>query len=483
MLYGFGLDAFGNDNFGSYQIESDSRQFYGGAPLEQFKGYRRFLYNLSTAGHALFDSLLLTFYANFFLPPREEKGMQAFVSDVNILGFLPILGLIMLFGRLVDMVADPTIASFSDRSKSKIGRRRFFMLIAALPLCVSTILVFYPPVRGDSWINAVYLAIMMGVFFWSYTTYVAPYLALIPELGHTEKERVGMTTVQALLAIVGAAIPMLGGPILIGTFVQTSTPTQSYQHMVVIISIVGFLLLTAAIFAVNEKKYSTAVESKVPLLESFLQTMNNKPFIIFLVANLCNWYVFNTLRSITIHIGKTLMHVNEEFLTINFAILFGSAGICFILILLLLKKVDKKQIFVAGLIAFAVLSLLISFTGMIPGVDPVIYAIVLYALFGFPVAVLLVIPNVFISELCDYDYTITGERKEAMYFGAHGFFQKLILGIAAAVFTFFFTTFGKDVANPLGVRLSTAACSVVAIIGMAFILGYPSEKVKQKIKG
>jgi glycoside/pentoside/hexuronide:cation symporter, GPH family len=320
----------------------------------------------------------------------------------------------------------------------------------------------------------------MGIFFWSYTTYVAPYLALIPELGHTEKERVGMTTVQALLSIVGAAVPMLGGPMLIGMFMTSSTPTQSYQYMVVIVAAIGFVLLLSAIFSVNEKKYSNAVVSKSSLIESFLKTIKNKPFVIFLGANLCNWYVFNTLRSISNHIGITLMHVSESFLTINFAILFGSAGLCFILLLVLLKKIDKKKLFVAGLISFAILSFLISFTGMVP-IDPVIYAVTIYALLGFPVAVLLVIPNVFISELCDYDFKITGERREAMYFGSHGFFQKLILAIAAAVFTFLFSTFGKDIANPTGVRLSTIVCSVVALVGMFVLLAYPSEKVKAKI--
>jgi GPH family glycoside/pentoside/hexuronide:cation symporter len=452
--------------------------------LEQFKGKRLFFYNLSTAGHALFDSLLLTFYAGFFLPPKEEvaKGMQPFISDVNLLGFLPILGLIMIFGRVVDAITDPTIASFSDRSRSKIGRRKFFMCIAALPLAASTILVFFPPIQAVSWINAVYLAVTMGIFFWAYTTYVAPYLALIPELGHTETERVKITTVQALLSIVGAALPMLGGFALIGFFMQTMSPTQSYQYMVIIMSVIGIVLLSTAIFAVDEKRYSDAVVSKVPLLESFMKTIKNKPFIIFLVANLCNWYVFNTLRSISNHIGLTLMHVNESFMTITFAILFGSAGLCFILLLFLLKTIDKKKLFIAGLISFSLLSFLISFTGVVL-MDPVVYAIIIYALLGFPVAVLLVIPNVFISELCDYDYKITGERREAMYFGSHGFFQKLILGIAAGVFTFLFSTFGKDVANPMGVRLSTIVCSVVAIIGMFVLLAYPSEKVKAKIKG
>jgi len=40
--------------------------------MEQFKGIRRFLYNGSTAGWALLDSIFLTFYVAFLLPPKEK---------------------------------------------------------------------------------------------------------------------------------------------------------------------------------------------------------------------------------------------------------------------------------------------------------------------------------------------------------------------------------------------------------------------------
>ncbi|MFW5712060.1 MAG: hypothetical protein ACOCZA_08935, partial [Spirochaetota bacterium] len=76
---------------------------------EAFTGIRRFAYNLSAAGWTLLDSLLLTYYVVFLLPPQEriDQGMIQFVSDRYVLGGLTALGAIMLFGRLVDAVADP----------------------------------------------------------------------------------------------------------------------------------------------------------------------------------------------------------------------------------------------------------------------------------------------------------------------------------------------------------------------------------------
>ena len=96
--------------------------------MEQFKGIRRLLYNASTAGWSLLDSIFLTFYVAFLLPPKEKiaEGMVAFISNERFLGIFTVLGAVMIFGRIVDAVADPLVAYWSDRSRSALGRRRLF---------------------------------------------------------------------------------------------------------------------------------------------------------------------------------------------------------------------------------------------------------------------------------------------------------------------------------------------------------------------
>jgi GPH family glycoside/pentoside/hexuronide:cation symporter len=106
-----------------------------------------------------------------------------------------------------------------------------------------------------------------------------------------------------------------------------------------------------------------------------------------------------------------------------------------------------------------------------------------FCLSGFPVAIFLVMPNVFISEICDLDFKQTGERREAMYFGVHGFFVKFILALSAATLAFFYSTFGKDIANPLGVRLTIVAAAVVVVIGFLVFLNYPLLETKKDSTG
>lgn len=444
--------------------------------MEQFKGIRRFLYNASTAGWSLLDSIFLTFYVAFLLPPKEKiaEGMVAFISNDRFLGIFTVLGAVMIFGRIVDAVADPLVAYWSDRSHSPVGRRRLFLIVGSVPLAVCPVLVFFPPIPGTSWINGIYLSLVFGLYFFAFTLYVGPYLALIPELGHAEKERLGMTTAQGYFSLVGNAIAMIGGPLLIGLYLASRGQVGAYRLMAITLAVPGFLLTYLAIFAVNEKRYSSAKPSTLPLKESFLQTVKDKAFIIYLLANIALWFLFNIIRASAIPIAITLVKADEAFASTMFTLFFAAAAICFPFVNLMARRIGLKTVMILGLGSFALLSFLFSITGLGP-VNPRVWVLVVGGLSGFPIAVLLIIPNVILSELCEIDARKTGQRREAMFFGVQGFFMKLNLGLSTASLALMYSLFGKDIADPLGVRMAPVLGSVVAVAGLLVMTRYPAK--------
>ncbi len=442
--------------------------------MEQFKGIRRLLYNASTAGWSLLDSVFLTFYVAFLLPPKEKiaEGMVAFISNERFLGIFTVLGAVMIFGRIVDAVADPLVAYWSDRSRSALGRRRLFLILGSLPLAVSPVLVFYPPIPATSWINGVYLAAVFGLYFFAFTLYVGPYLALIPELGHNERERLGMTTAQGYFSLLGSAIAMIGGPLLIGLYLASRGPVGAYRLTAITLVIPGFILASLAVFAVDEKRYSSARPSTLPLKESFVLTIKNRAFLIYLLANICLWFLFNIIRSSAIPVAITLVKADEAFAGTMFTLFFAAAAVCFPLIYLLVRRTGLKTVMILGLGSFAVLSVLFSLTGLV-GNNPRVWVLAVAALMGFPIAVVLIVPNVILAELCEADAAKTGQRREAMFFGVQGFFMKLNLGLSTASLALLYSLFGKDIADPLGVRLSPMLGSLVAAIGLLVMTRYP----------
>ena len=101
---------------------------------------RKLFYSFGTAGYSTLEMLIVTYLAYYTLPPSEAQLPQ--LIPETLFGLLPMLGVIMLFGRVLDSITDPIIANLSDSAKFRMGRRVPFMLLAVLPLVLSAIFLF-----------------------------------------------------------------------------------------------------------------------------------------------------------------------------------------------------------------------------------------------------------------------------------------------------------------------------------------------------
>ena len=82
---------------------------------------KQIAYALGQFGWSLLSGIIGS-YLIFYYIPTKESGIMTVIPQVAFLGFLTIIGLITMIGRLFDAVTDPWIATLSDRSKSKKGR-------------------------------------------------------------------------------------------------------------------------------------------------------------------------------------------------------------------------------------------------------------------------------------------------------------------------------------------------------------------------
>ena len=175
-------------------------------------------------GWAMLSGIISNWLVYFYQPDKTaiSQGQTVFIPQgLVVFGIFTIIGGITAFGRIFDAFTDPMIASLSDRCTSKNGRRIPFLKWASLPLAFSTVLVFWSPVNKNSWINGVFLLVMILAYYLSITAYCTPYNALIPELGHTQQERLNISTVISFTFIAGTAVAYLA-PTIWGLFIPAS---------------------------------------------------------------------------------------------------------------------------------------------------------------------------------------------------------------------------------------------------------------------
>jgi len=106
---------------------------------------------------------------------------------------------IFFSGRFMDGVIDPVAGFISDNFQSKRGRRIPFIAAMTVPAALVSFLLWVPPYPGGAhWLNAVYLFVLVQLFFVCWTFLANPYMALLPEITSDLDERVNIATMQAV---------------------------------------------------------------------------------------------------------------------------------------------------------------------------------------------------------------------------------------------------------------------------------------------
>ena len=128
--------------------------------VRDLPGAKIWAFAVGQFGWALLSGIISNWLVYFYQPDNETiaQGQTVFVPQgLAILGVVTVVGGITAFARFFDAFVDPAVASLSDRCDARSGRRMPFLKFAAAPLALVTVLVFWSPVNGTSWVNAAVL--------------------------------------------------------------------------------------------------------------------------------------------------------------------------------------------------------------------------------------------------------------------------------------------------------------------------------------
>ncbi len=420
----------------------------------------KILYASSSAGWAMIDRIVITWLMYYYITTTDMG--EPLLKPV-------VFGLILFIGRLVDAVADPLVALWSDNFKSNKGRRIPFLRWGGIIYVMVFIALFYPPVAGLSSINTLYLAFFVGVYFFSFTLYVCPYLALLPELARKREDRLDLATLRAVFTLLGVAIALVGSGLLINQI--------GFKGMIWSLGLLGLGLMYLPIL-IKEKDYAEGKAATLNLKEAITTTFKNKAFCIYLAGNAAFWFGFNIITLGLPFYVTVLLGLPEGETSIFFAAAFGVAILVFPLVNYLAKKIGAKLVMISSMFLFSLILPLFFFLGKDVGMlSSYNYSLLIMGITGIPLASLFVLPDAIVASITDIEETISGQRREAMYFGVQGLVLKIVMGLSSLVTGFLLQFFGQTASAPLGVQLTGPLAAVFIAIGALVFWHYPEKEV------
>jgi GPH family glycoside/pentoside/hexuronide:cation symporter len=370
----------------------------------------KWIYGSGDLGFSLTYTILAVYFALFL---------------TDVVGVAPSVAALAIFiGSTWDYVNDPFIGHLSDRTRTRWGRRRPFLLFGALPFALAFMLLWWrPPLEGTVAL-AVYYSVAFALFDTAATFVYMPYFALTPEITKDYDERTGLTSTRMFFSILGSLIAFTIPLWVVDGFQPDHADRVLWMGMIFgLISAVPLLLV---FFNTREHPEYMQRGPGLSLKESIKATWQNRPFVFGLIMFLFNGVTMSIIQVILLYYVKYVVE-REPQSDMIMAAIFVVAMITLPVWEWVSKRLNKRWAYIIGVSFLSVILLILS--SLSPATS-FTFIMGLCFLAGIGVSAMHVMPWAILPDAIEYGEWKTGERHEGMFYSLITLAQKVASSIA-----------------------------------------------------
>lgn len=354
--------------------------------------------------------------------------LNVFLLDVARLPPLYI-GIIFFISSFWDAVNDPIIGRLSDRTRSRWGRRRPWLLFGAVPFGLAFFAQWLVPNLPTEGLFIYYLivAILLKTAF---TAVNLPYTALTPELTDDYNERTRLNAFRFAFSILGGVAAVGLQPVIVGLFKEDVKAGYMAAGMLwgVLIIISALVVFT---FTRERPQSELPAEPKYGFWQGLRITLSNRPFLIATGIYLFSWLTLQFVQNnLVLFINNWLQ--DTTVFTPLILLLQGTAFLFLPIWARVSVRIGKKRTYMLGALIWALAMTTVWFLPR--GVVAPMLVVAFFA--GTGVSVAYLIPWSMLPDVVDYDELQTGERREGIYYGFFVMLQQIGLSVGLAISNF-----------------------------------------------
>lgn len=390
---------------------------------ERIPVFTKIIYGTGDWGVASFNTLRQIFYAIFL---TDVVGL-----DPRLASFAAFIGVIW------DAVNDPLVGAWSDKLRSRWGRRRPFLLLFAVPYGLAFLILWWAPPWKSQILLMIHMMLAYALSDTFQTLVVVPFHALTPEMTSDYDERTSLASYRMFFNFLASLAAGVVAPMIVdATLAGGGTQQQGYLVASAIFgatSVVPYLLI---FFAVREKVQPEDLPKEVSLRDTVRQVWENVPFRYATAIYMLNWVTFDLVAAVLpfflvywIAQGDLLLKMPLLGMPIESTVL----GIMAILAVPALPlwswaahRFGKRPAYLAAIAFWALILLSLLF---VPPMKLGL-AMVIAVLMSLSYSAAHMLPESIFPDVIDWDELRTGERHEGIYYGAKNFIRKLTTAFA-----------------------------------------------------
>lgn len=384
-----------------------------------------------------------------------SSGLAFYFSNVIALPAMAI-SVIMAIARVWDAINDPMMGTFVDKTKSKWGKCRPYLIFMPIIIMIGTILCFANGIYSEannSTIQNVMIIAWAGISYilWGmlYTAADIPLWGIASRMTANESKRSNLLSLARMVAGIGGALGFVMTPIAQGLAkVMPGNTAQALQWafivVAIVLAIVGTILFQCA--ALAKERVDCEEEKKRGIIDNFKIMWANKPFRRILISGIIRspfqLLLILAMPLMTLYFGNNgatadfVKNILLQYGPIAVGVFGGQFG-AMALTPILCKKFEKKTIFnvmniVSG-IAFAFIFVLYLIFPTTLGGVPIILLSIAFLLASAGVGFIMVLQSMMIADCVDYEEHTNGTRPDGVFFSGQSFLTKLAAGLAVMI--------------------------------------------------
>ncbi len=389
-------------------------------------------------------------------------------------------GTMFLVTRLWDAINDPMMGTIADRTKTRWGRFRPYLLWMAAPFGIIGVLLFTTPDFGPTG-KLVYAYITYNLMMMVYTAINIPYSSLLGVITSSPVDRVSLSSYKFVGAFTGGLLIQAFTLPLVGYFGQGNRAV-GFQHTMMLYAIVAVVLFVATFLSVRER-VQPAASQKSKVVEDLKDLSKNKPWFILMLLGLFTLAYVAIRNGITIYYFRYYVKnetlYNTYMVSATFAVIIG-----IFVVERLAKRYGKVRMYMVLMGISTVMTVV--FYWLRP--QDVFWMFTLNIIANFTMGPTSPLIWSMYADVADWSEWKTGRRATGLVFSAATFSQKMGWAIGGAVPGWLLTLFHyrPGVAEQLpesifGLRLMMSFIPAVgSILATLFVIFYKLDERTMK---
>lgn len=418
-----------------------------------------------------------------------------FYTDVFGIG-AGIVGTMFLITRVWDSLFDPVVGVISDRTESRWGKFRPYLLWVAIPFGILGMLTFTTPDFSDTG-KVIYAYVTYSLMMMVYSLINVPYASLLGVVSANPKERTALSSYRMVFAFLGSILVLVLIEPLVNLFSHAGAEPNltfgwSMAAGVLAVIAIGFFFCT---FSWTKERIRPIKETTNSLREDIGDLFRNKPWWVLLGAGIAA-LIFNSIRDgAAVYYFKYYAIAPEAFnigiigsamsLTTIYLVLGQAANILGILFVTpVSNRIGKKKTYLFAMLLATVFSIAFYFVGK----ENIAMMLVLQVLISACAGSIFPLLWSMYADIADYSEWTTGRRATGLIFSSSSMSQKFGWSIGGALTGWLLAFFGFQ-ANVVqsqeaqeGIRMMLSLLPAIGtVLSVIFIALYPLNEQTLKV--